>query len=110
MLSISKPVPIRTLDPYSKRGGNVKLTRFPFPRRFVLPIAFVDHLPTIYNQSRRRCLTGTSRAIITIKPTTALTKVNYSTPRVRAHVMSHKGKCLEAIALRRRNFDEMHVD
>lgn len=38
------------LDLYSKCGGNVKLTfslRFPFLRRFVLSIAFVDHLSTI---------------------------------------------------------------
>lgn len=55
---------------FNKRNGNIKcvLVRFPFFLRFVL--AFVDHLSTIYDlQSRRRCLAGTSRAIITIKLT-----------------------------------------
>lgn len=88
--------PRHTLDFHSKHGGNAK-------RAFHSSAASSSGRSSIISVrsstiGRGAAVLGENEpfAIITIKPTAARSGVNYSTPRVRAHVVSHKGKCLEA--------------
>jgi len=93
----SKLLSVRTMDFHGKRrGGNIKRP---------LSIPSSSSRASIISRSTIAfelppSLTGTSRAIITIKPTATRSRVNHSTPRVRVHVVSHKGKCPQLTALR----------